>query len=190
MLSKSQMKQIKLKKCKVCTDEFTPRSSTQQACSPICAIAYSKAKSLKKANREENKSHLLAKKVFYASDLKVRKAAAKKACHAYIRERDKNQLCICCNRKLGAKYDAGHYLESGNNPAIRYDEDNIHAQSVYCNQYQGGNSDDYKGNLIKKIGLERVELLESKKGLSAKRTCEDYKEIENYYKAKLKSIIN
>jgi hypothetical protein len=110
------------------------------------------------------------------------------ACHAYIRERDKRNPCICCGRNLGRKFDAGHYLESGNNPKIRYDEDNIHGQSVYCNQYKGGNSDDYRGRLVKKIGLSRVERLESMKGGTVKRTCDDYKEIEKYYKDKLKSI--
>ena len=79
-------------------------------------------------------------------------------------------------------------MESGNNPQIRFDEDNIHNQSIYCNQYQGGNSDDYRGNLIKKIGLERVERLESMKGGTVKRTASDYMEIEKHYKQKLKTL--
>ena len=125
--------------------------------------------------------------MFYANDLKTRKQAAKKACHDYIRTRDKGLPCICCNRPL-TSINAGHYLESGNNPQIRYNEDNIHNQSIYCNQYQGGNSDDYRGNLIKKIGLERVERLESMKGGTVKRTAEDYLEIERHYKIKLKTL--
>jgi hypothetical protein len=181
--------EIKKKKCKACTGLYTPRASTQQACSPICAIAWNKAKEAKKADREQNKEHRLKRKIFKASDLKTRKIAAKIACHRYIRERDKNQTCICCGRKLGDKFDAGHFLESGNNPQIRFDEDNIHAQSVYCNQYKGGDSDDYRGNLIKKIGLERVERLENMKGGAVKRSAEDYKQIESYYKDKLKALI-
>ena len=137
-----------------------------------------------------DKIHKEKKAAFRQSDLKIRKAAAKKACHAYIRYRDKGKPCICCNRPLGEKYDAGHFLESGNNPLIRYDEDNIHAQSVYCNQYKGGDSDDYRGNLIKKIGIERVERLESMKGGAVKRTADDYLKIEQYYKQKLKDLKN
>jgi hypothetical protein len=140
---------------------------------------------LKQAKKKENAKK---KKAFYDSDLKTRKKAAKLACHKYIKLRDKGLPCICCNRALDGKIDAGHYLESGNNPKIRYDEDNIHSQSVYCNQYQGGNSDDYRGNLIKKIGLKRVERLESMKGGSVKRTPQDYKEIEDYYKSKIKLL--
>jgi len=75
----------------------------------------------KLAKKEDN----LQKKLFYASDLKTRKNAAKKACHSYIKARDVGNSCICCGRNLGKNYDSGHFLESGNNPKIRYDEDTI-----------------------------------------------------------------
>jgi len=184
-------------KCVQCGDRY-PRDEMKKlnAVSSICKfnvrsgcmVAYASKKGKKEVKDKANKEHALRKKVFYGSDLKTRKKAAKLACHLFIRTRDKNDLCICCNRPLGKNFDAGHFIESGNNPKIRFDEDNIHAQSVYCNQYKGGNSDDYRGNLIKKIGLERVERLESMKGGTVKRTAEDYKEIENYYKAKIKQL--
>jgi hypothetical protein len=145
---------------------------------------------IKKANQLERRKDSERKRVFNASDLKKRKAAAKKACHAYIKARDLGNLCICCNRPLGKNYDSGHWLESGNHPKTRYDEDNIHSQSVYCNQYKGGDSDDYRGNLIKKIGIERVERLESMKGGTVKRTPQDYQEIEDYFKVKLKKLLD
>ena len=185
------IKTIKLKKCSICTGQYKPFSSTSRVCSPTCAIEFNRQKDIKAKKKESNKArkdNALRKRVFYANDLKTRKKAAKLACHAYIRERDRGKPCICCGRALGKKFDAGHYLESGNNPKIRYDERNIHAQNVYCNQYQGGNSDDYRGNLVRKIGLADVECLESMKGGTVKRTCEDYKEIELYYKEKLKQI--
>lgn len=130
------------------------------------------------------------KQVIKKTCLKTRKAAAKKACHTYIRARDKGRPCICCGRPLGDKYDAGHWLESGNNPKTRYHEDNIHAQSVYCNQYKGGDSDDYEGRLRIKIGDDRVEYLKENKGGTMKRTAEDYIEIEQHYKNKLKELEN
>jgi hypothetical protein len=160
-------------------------------CTLDCMINYAikppidNAKKLEKLRKKED---ILKTKLFYATDLKTRKKAAKKACHAYIKARDMGNLCICCDRPLGKNYDSGHFLESGNHPKIRYDEDNIHSQSVYCNQYKGGDSDDYRGRLINKIGVARVRRLESMKGGTVKRTCEDYKEIEDYYKAKLKQI--
>jgi len=180
-----RIKPIKPKICPICQTEFKPWSTTQRVDSTYCAIQFNKLKDEAKAK----KKHIARKKVFYANDLKTRKQAAKKACHDYIRVRDKGLPCICCNRPL-TSINAGHYLESGNNPQIRYDEDNIHNQSIYCNQYQGGDSDDYRGNLIKKIGLERVERLEGMKGGTMKRTCEDYKKIEQYFKQKLKQLTN
>lgn len=121
-------------------------------------------------------------------DLKTRKSAAKEACHKYIRLRDKEKLCICCDKPLGNNFHAGHYLESGNNPRIRYDEDNISGQRLDCNFFKGGDSGMYRENLIKKIGLDRVKRLESMKGGTVKRTAQDYKDIEDYYKDKLKQL--
>ena len=116
------------------------------------------------------------------------KAAAKKACHDYIKARDLGSSCICCHRPLGNNYDSGHFLESGNNPKIRYHEDNIHSQSVYCNRYKGGDSGDYELNLRAKIGNARVDWLKTQKGGTVKRTPSDYKEIELHYKNKIKLL--
>ena len=146
-------------------------------------------KGRKKILSEQKKEQAKRKRDFYEKDVKTRKAAAKKACHDYIRARDAGKLCICCNEPLGDKYDAGHFLESGNNSRIRYDENNIHAQRVYCNQYKGGNSAEYRKGLIKRIGLEAVEKLESVKKGPFKRTASDYKDIELYYKKKLKELL-
>lgn len=160
-------------------------------CTDACLRDYginSTSKLLKAARKLTKKKDNLRLKKFQLTDLKIRKAAARVACHAYIKARDRGNLCICCNRNLGKNYDSGHFLESGNHPKIRYDEDNIHSQSVYCNQYKGGDSDDYRGNLINKIGIERVERLESMKGGTVKRTPQDYQEIEDYFKAKIKQF--
>lgn len=183
-------------KCVGCKDRFPKESMIKLPIGNVhsmgCAIIYAnkkqckaRAKHLAKTKADAKKKHSKQKRDFYESDIKTRKAAAKKACHDYIRARDKELPCICCGRPLGEKYDAGHFLESGNNSELRYNEDNIHAQSVYCNQYKGGDSDDYEGRLRLKIGDERVDYLLANKGGTVKRTAEDYKEIENYFKEKL-----
>jgi hypothetical protein len=185
----------KKNKCCGCKGRFLVETMLRKPigmfCTEKCMLEYAfkpppdNAEKVRKlAKKEDN----LRKKVFYASDLKTRKSAAKKACHSYIKARDIGNLCICCGRNLGKNYDSGHFLESGNNPKIRYDEDNIHSQSVHCNQYKGGDSGDYRVNLIKKIGVDRVERLEDLKGGTVKRTCEDYKDIEEYFKTKLKQL--
>jgi len=191
-------KELKPKKCRAesCGEMFLPWNSMQKTCfTTKCSVEYVKAVDQKKRLRDVNKIakadkklHAEIKRKFYDNDLKTRKKAAKMACHSYIRERDRGLPCICCGRPLGKNYDAGHFIESGNYPALRYDEDNIHAQAVYCNQYQGGNSGDYEGNLRIKIGDERVDALMAKKNIMVKRTAQDYKEIEEYYKGKLKEL--
>ena len=145
-------------------------------------------KDAKKLVAEDKKKHAAKKRAFYDNDIKTRRNAAKTACHLYIRTRDKNHDCICCGRPLGKNYDAGHFLESGNNSFLRYHEDNIHAQSVYCNQYKGGDSDDYEGRLRLKIGNDKVDWLKANKGGTVKRTADDYKAIELHYKEKLKAL--
>jgi hypothetical protein len=179
-------------KCCGCKERFDRETMLNlpagNFCTIDCAMAYSRAKSHKDKVKKSNKDHAQRKRTFYEGDIKTRKAAAKLACHKYIRERDRGKPCICCGRPLGPKFDAGHYYESGNNPRIRYDEDNIHGQNVYCNQYQGGNSDDYEGRLRIKIGDARVDRLKSMKGGVMKRSAQDYKEIEDYYNNKLKEL--
>ena len=141
-------------------------------------------------NREvgRRKAEAEKKKAFQLSDRKTRKKALKIACHEYIRERDKGQLCICCGRELGKTYHAGHWQESGNNPHIRYDEDNIHAQRAHCNTYKGGDSGDYEKNLRIKIGDERVDRLLSLKFGNDKMNTDDMLKLERYYKDKLKML--
>lgn len=189
------------RKCKYCLEYFPPEKIKKFGVGYFCSIEHAlqwvkekqakdKARKLAKEKKAVKQKHAKEKRAFYDSDIKTRKAAAKAACHKYIRERDKNDGCICCDRKLGNKFDAGHFLESGNNSFLRYHEDNIHAQSVHCNQYKGGDSGDYERNLRIKIGDDRVDYLLANKGGVVKRTAEDYKEIEVMYKEKLKKLIN
>ena len=166
-------------------------------CNHDHAIKYAQAnagkardKAIANKIKAEKKVDAKRKRDFYDSDIKTRKKGAKDACHAFIRARDRGLACICCDRELGPKYDAGHFHESGNFSFIRYHEDNIHAQSVHCNQYKGGDSGDYERNLRIKIGDERVDWLRANRNTIIKRTAEDYKVIEAEYKQKLKELQN
>lgn len=175
---------MKHKICRECKFTFEPRNSLQVCCNPVCALVYAK----KKKAAKQKKAHAKQKRDYYENDVRTRRPAAVRACHAYIRARDKGGDCICCGKPLGNNYQAGHFIPSGNNPKIRFDEDNIHGQRLDCNYFHGGDSDDYKGRLIEKIGVERVDYLLANKGGTMKRTAQDYKEIEVYYKQKLKEL--
>lgn len=117
---------------------------------------------------------------------------ARKACNDYVRYRDRNDICISCEKPLAfeTKYDAGHWKTQGAHKWIAYDEMNVNGQCVECNQYKSGNEAAQRPRLIEKWGLAEVERLEqSGKNLGEKSyTRDDLLEIESYYKKKLKDL--
>ncbi len=140
-------------------------------------------------NKEKGKKikHIAQKKSYQLSDLKIRKAAAKKACHDYIRERDINNGCITCDRPLTSKFDAGHFMK-GTNSYTKFMEKNIHGQCVNCNQYNGGREREYEHVLIAKYGKFTVLALKKLRTKKIKRTANDYLVIEKHFKQKLKML--
>lgn len=183
------------KRCTFCKKYFPADSIISVPVGNFCSkehlIEYgikSTSKLIKKSKEIIRKKHAKEKREYRSSRLKTRKEATKTACHAYIRARDRDKPCICCGEPLKPDYQAGHFKESGNNPLIRYDEDNIHGQNLNCNFFKGGDSGMYRVNLIERIGIERVEKLEIPNSGTLKRTVEDYLAIEQYYKKKLKAL--
>lgn len=90
---------------------------------------------------------------------------AEKVFNAYIRKRDNKGgyfQCIACGEyKPIPQMHAGHYLAAGHNGIVRFNEDNVNGECCRCNTFLHGNTAEYRKGLIKKIGLERVEILES-----------------------------
>lgn len=145
---------LKPKCCRACRNEYTPWSSTQQACSPLCAQAVAQAKR-HKAEMADTKRKLLA--------IKPRskwQAEAQAAFNAFIRERDFIEPCISCGRTDRTSWDAGHYLTTGARPELRFDECNVNKQCVQCNQHLHGNLVLYRLGLIERIGTSGVARLE------------------------------
>jgi hypothetical protein len=175
------------RKCKVCRELFQPRNMMHKACGPECAVALANQERLvkeRKADRERKQA------------LKTRRdwmADAQRAFNAFIRERDKDKPCISCGKpppdmtQLHAGRDAGHYRSVGSAPHMRFIEDNCHAQCVKCNQYGSGMAVDYRISLTRRIGLERVEAVETDQTLR-KFTVEELKAITKIYRAKLKAL--
>ena len=75
--------------------------------------------------------------------------------HKYIRNRDKDKPCISCGKYTTLQ--AGHFYSAGNNPTVRFNEDNVHGQCKRCNYFFSGNLIPYQQNLINKIGQERFD---------------------------------
>jgi len=188
---------MKAKKCKNCGKEFVPMRSTAIACSYPCAKAWVDARNAKlkaqKAKQEAKIDRQLTKQRKEA--LKTRNDYIKEAqvaFNAYIRERDKNQLCICCGKPLtldavGGGFDCGHYRSTGSAPHLRFNEDNAHGQRKVCNRYGAGRAVDYRLGLIKRIGIDRVEAIEADNS-PAKWDVDELKAIRDYYKQKLKEL--
>ena len=172
-------------KCKVCGNYFVKTiSSTQKVCSPKCAIVLSKEQARKKREKQEKQERLEIKsRSEWLDDLQS-------WVNKFIRLRDKNEPCISCGRYHQGQYHAGHYLSRGACPELRFNEDNIHKQCAPCNNQKSGNAIEYRINLVKKIGIERVEFLERQDHPPLKLTIEEIKEQIKIYKAKVKELEN
>jgi hypothetical protein len=179
------------KDCRQCGKVFTPARSTQVICSPRCAtkMATASAKAKKTAERELTKARRESLKTI-ADRIKE----AQTEFNAYIRLRDQAQPCICCGRTAndrdlitGSRWDAGHYRSTGSASHLRFNEDNCHRQLVVCNRHGAGRAVDYRIGLVKRIGLERVEALESNNA-QHKWSHGELIQILATYKAKRKAL--
>jgi hypothetical protein len=179
----------KVKKCKHCRTEFTPARPLQKACSPTCALEIARAARLK-AERKDDRTRREKMK-----PLRKLMAEAQAAFNGWVRERDRDQPCICCGRAtttvdgLGAHgWDAGHYRSTGSASHLRFSEDNCHRQLVLCNRHGGGRAVDYRIGLIARIGLARVEALEADNAVR-KWTREELIAIKTEYAAKRRALL-
>jgi hypothetical protein len=175
---------MKPKTCKNkhCKAKFSPFKSTDKVCSVNCAIEYAKIKVAK-----ENK----AKQAIELKELKAKVKSrtdwlneAQVVFNRWIRKRDANQPCISCGKPLKAgNIDAGHYYSAFAHSALRLNEDNVHSQcSRPCNKDKSGDLINYREGLIKRIGEERIALLEYHSKLQKKWEIDELKELISHYK--------
>ena len=143
--------------CTVCKKQYTPSAPLQKACSLECALEHSREKRAAAELKAEKKIHAERKKAVQPKSKVLSEAQA--AFNKYIRERDQGE-CISCQRAHTGQYHAGHYRSVGSMSSLRFNTYNCHKQCSACNNHLGGNLILYRGNLIKKLGLERVEWLE------------------------------
>jgi hypothetical protein len=106
----------------------------------------------------------------------------------YIRLRDKDKGCICCGKPLKGKFDAGHFYSVGAHPELRFNEDNVHGQTVHCNRDKHGNLLEYAERLPRRIGEKRYNALKEAKGSTFKPSIPEIKEMIELYKTKIKEI--
>lgn len=140
-----------------------------------CIDGYAEAEAAK-AERKKAKELRAKQRVERAEDRKRRQALkripelirdAQQVFNKWIRTRDEKEPCISCGApppdlsRLHGGRDAGHYRSTGSASHLRFHEDNCHAQCVKCNQWGAGRAVDYRIGLVARIGIGRVEALES-----------------------------
>jgi len=178
-------RKLKDKTCRAaeCDEKFTPRNSTQVACSYPCALELVKQKKVKAFKAETREM----RKKFNENDRSYHVKRAQAACNQYIRERDRRLPCISCGIKTG-QFQAGHLYSVGHAPEIRYHPDNIFGQCAQCNGSKSGNSAEMFVGAEKRIGRDRLEnlaLCRTPQNL----TIEDLKDIREWYIYQYKWLI-
>lgn len=198
---------MKLKKCPECRQPYQPVRQMQPCCdSDDCKAAFA-IRHIEAERKRRRMRAIKAERVAQVADRKVIRAKKEKlktirdwtretqsVFNQYIRERDKGQLCICCNQPLssgdiGGQYDCGHYRSVGSAPHLRFDPRNAAAQRKQCNRWGAGRAVDYRLGLIARIGIEAVESLEAD-NTARKYSIEDLKAIKDHYKQLLKEMKN
>lgn len=122
---------------------------------------------------------------------------AVRAFSTYIRTRDciattgspdRGRCFTCDDVHSHATLQAGHFVR-GIHPAVKFDEQDAHAQCVTCNEILGGNVKRYGERMCEVYGMETVERLQGLRWTPVKRTIDDFRRIERKYKAKTAELL-
>lgn len=175
------MRKPSRRKCKVCGEKFTPQYDNIRWCCPEHGAIYAldlrakeKVKAEAKRIREkhqaekEGRQRRQAKRESFKTKAQWDKEA-QSAFNRYIRIRDEGKPCISCDAPLvgksnfltGSAIDASHYRSRGAASHLKFNVFNVHSACTRCNRQLSGNAVEYRIRLIKRIGIELVECLES-----------------------------
>ena len=149
-------------------------------------------KSLKAGIKNKAKIEKLLK----VKSLSTLKKELQEVFNLYIRLRDTRYdkqtpyfICISCSDpKTLDQMNAGHLYPVGSNESIRFDEDNTNGQCIACNLHKHGNQLAYYKNLIKKIGIKRVEMLDIKRHNLSKLARFEVELLITHYKQKVEQL--
>jgi len=169
------------RKCKVCGEKFTPQYDNIRWCCPAHGAIYAlelRAKQKVKEAAKRIKAQKETEKEGRERRQKMRESfktksqwdkEAQSAFNRYIRIRDEGKECVSCGSPLmgksnyltGSAIDASHYRSRGAASHLKFNVFNVHSACTRCNRQLSGNAVEYRIRLIDRIGLERVERLES-----------------------------
>ena len=160
-MSFQRLKPAKPKMCKVCRKKPIFKTGAK-VCGAECATDFAVSDRAKK-ERIEAKRQAAADRTQRQNLKSNSKLAneAQAAVNKYVNLRDFHIPCICCGKcpYTGVRH-AGHFKSRGANSFLRFNLWNIHSCCYSCNAMKGGNINEYRPNLILKIGAEKVDFLD------------------------------
>jgi len=161
-----------MRKCKFCQKKVDKNNglvvNVNAFCNWTCVYSYAKSdKAKKEGDKILRKEHASRKEKL--KTIPQRLSEAQIAFNSYIRVRDRFKSCVSCGKPpteygRGGGIDASHYLSRGatnGGSYRRYDPLNVWAACKSCNRYLAGNLVPYRVELIKRIGIKRVEEIEA-----------------------------
>ncbi|MEX5552289.1 recombination protein NinG [Pseudomonas pergaminensis] len=185
-----ERKPAKPKKCRVatCRASFVPSRMGQAVCSPACAMidAPRHEPKARKALAEIGRKELRAAKVKIKTRAQHMKEA-QAAFNAWVRERDIGLPCVSCGRHHNGQWHAGHYRTVGGNPELRFEPLNVWRQCAPCNNHKSGDIVNYRLELVRRIGVEKVDWLEGPHE-PRRYTIEQLQAIKADYRAKTREL--
>ena len=132
--------------CSVCYYEFLTSDERGKI---IYQKSFLPKVTLKLRSFEKQKTKEMKENVKTKSDYE---RELQKEINTIVRLIDKDQVCISTLKPLNAKFDAGHFYSVGSTPALRFNLNNIFAQSVYANQYLSGDQINFINGLSQLYG--------------------------------------
>jgi len=187
--------QLRERKCTVCKDKFKQARPMQAVCGPVCAGAHARRVSEKQAAVMARADRVATKAALEKFKTKAQWIAdLQRVFNAFIRERDRDQPCICCGKLFdeadlltGGQWDAGHYISRGAAAHLRFEENNVHKQLKGHNRPGGTTRAQFRAGMIARIGLAAVEALESDQ-TPRHYTIDDLRTMKAEYAAKLRAL--
>lgn len=180
----------KPKSCRnpACRELFNPQRIGQAVCSPRCGLAIvdvNKERARKAIAQRERKEIRAAKERIKTKGDYTKEA--QQAFNAWVRERDALLPCVSCGRHHGGQYHAGHYRTVGSSPELRFEPLNCHKQCSACNNHKSGDIVNYRIELVRRIGAEKVEWLEGPH-TPKKYTIEELQGIKAHFRALVREM--
>ena len=182
----------KPRKCKApgCNNKFTPFNTLERWCSPKCGaeIAFARMEKIKSEKIKKVCQPYTKRRGKPNNSIGHQLGLTQKVFNTWIRWRDRHRPCVSSGATKAQQWDAGHYIAVGSakgGSLLRFDEDNVHKQTSEQNQHKGGAMTEYRPELIRRVGIETVERLESTYGVK-KWTIEEVRAIRAKYRKRLR----